>query len=548
MGQIKQWMKQLNLRKKLLILFVILILFPLSLQGIVTYQKFSHTMDKKTEQYTVDIVLQINTNLDRMLKDLQRLSLMPLYDEKVLSILKKYDGEMGSAVWASSEDYQKMKLYTSGHANNRVEIRGVHLISNSGIFFSNVDAMALASVWDSKEDRWFEEVRQSDGEWVLIPQHQPSYYIGKITEPYISVARVIREPNTLDRIGFIIIDVKLSVFRAILSNLNFESNANLMIVDSKKRLLFENNLGDNFPAYSDLFRRDFQPRRNTTHKIDVGGNTYMLVENRSSYSGLSVIGLIPTDTIQKESRELRKFTLWFAVLCVIVVTFLSIMVSYKLTRPLVELKHNMIRVEQGDFSQRVHLINNDELGQLGRGFNKMMEEIDRLFKEVFLLGIREKEAELAALQSQIQPHFIYNTLESISMLAIQKNANEVSDMVSALGSLLRYTIDKADRLVPLKEELYFIKSYVHIQQMRYAGRLRVEYEIDEHVEHILIPKLTIQPLVENAIYHGIEPGAERGTIWIFATRFENELLITVRDNGEGLTEEELEELNRKIRT
>ncbi len=547
------------MRTRLLIIFIILTLFPLSLNGIVTYKHFSSTMDRKTEQYTVDIVRQINANLDWLFKDMQRLSLMPLYDQQVLSILKKYDGDTDSTVWASSDDYQKMKLYTSAQSYNRKEIKGIHLVSNSGVFFSNNDSMAVTSVWDSSQDEWFDEVEQSDGNWILIPQHQPSYYNEKSKATVVSVARVLREPNSLERLGVIIIDIHLSAFQTLLNNLDFESNANLIMIDRKQRLIFEQKNGEGFPSYQDLLAQDFgivanqaQGNHNLnisngSRKISLNGESYMLVMHDSAFTGLSVISLVPTIEIQKESLELGKFTLWFAVICVIVVALLSVWLAYNLARPLIDLKQKMVRVEQGKFDQRITELYNDELGQLGRGFNKMMDEIDRLFKEVYLLGIREKEAELAALQSQIHPHFIYNTLESISMLAIRKNASEVSDMVSALGRLLRYTIDRADRLVPLYEELHFVQSYVQIQQMRFGERLQVEYDIADDVESFMVPKLLIQPLVENAIHHGIDPRPEGGKIWISTVRFEQELLITVRDDGVGMNEDEMASLNRAIR-
>lgn len=200
----------------------------------------------------------------------------------------------------------------------------------------------------------------------------------------------------------------------------------------------------------------------------------------------------------------------------------------------------------GDFSQRVAHFSNDEFGQISRGFNRMMEEIHRLFNEVFLLGIQEREAELSALQSQINPHFIYNTLESINMMAVRQKHAEVSDMVTALGKLLRYTIDKVDRRVPLQEELAFVQSYVRIQQVRYDGKLEVIYDIDEAVTDCLIPKLVLQPLVENAVYHGIEGQADGGVIWVSALKFDDELLIIVRDNGKGMAQAEIDELNESI--
>ncbi|MFC4306365.1 cache domain-containing sensor histidine kinase [Cohnella boryungensis] len=536
-----------NLRSKLLLLFVILILFPLSLQGIVTYRHFSSTVDEKTEHFTIDIVRQINTNLDRLLKDLERVSLMPLYDQTVLDILAKYEGLMGSATWAKSDDYMKMKLFSSAQVYNRPEIRGIHFISNSGILFSSVDSMAIDSVWDSRQDEWFDELNASDGEWVLIPPHTPSYYTVNVAEPFIAVGRVIREPKTLQRIGYVVIDIKPDAFRSILSNLNFEKDANLIIVDNRKRLLFERNSAGGPSVYEELLKHERLWQFGSNERITLEGEKYMYVQNNSGYSGLAVISLTPIDVIQKESRQIWTFTLWFAVLCVVIVTILAVILSYRITRPLIALKQKMVSVEQGEFSMRVTSFSNDEFGQLGRGFNKMMEEIHRLFNEVFVLGMREKEAELSALQSQINPHFIYNTLESINMMAIQQKHEEVSDMVSALGKLLRYSIDKVDRLIPLNEEIAFVDSYVRIQQLRYGDRLRVEYEVDEGVGELLVPKLILQPLVENALYHGIGDREQGGTIWLSALTFANELIITVRDNGKGLEEGEIEALNRAIK-
>ncbi|RXZ80280.1 sensor histidine kinase [Paenibacillaceae bacterium] len=534
------------MRKKLLLLFIVLILLPLSLQGIVTYRHFSTTMDQKTERFTIDIVRQINTNLDRLLKDLERLSLMPLYDQMVLTILGKYNGPMGSGAWALSDDYLKMKLYTSGHTYNRPEIRGIHLISNSGILFTSEDPMTIESVWDSRQDDWFKELEQSDGDWKLIPPHEPSYFSGRIIESYISVARVLREPHTLSRLGYIIIDVKMDAFRQMMSNLNVEQEASLMIVDQQQRLLFERTPEEGGATYEELLSHSELMKYENNEKVMLGNASYLYVQHHSGYSGLSVISLTPISVIQKESREIMTFTLWLAVLCVAVVTLLAVFLSYRITRPLIVLKQNMVRAEQGDFNKRITPISNDEFGQLGRGFNKMMDEINRLFNEVFILGIREKEAELSALQSQINPHFIYNTLESINMMAVQQKHADVSDMVTALGKLLRYTIDKIDRLIPLEDEIAFLASYVRIQQVRYGGRLRVEYDIDEDVAACLIPKLILQPLVENALYHGIDGKAEGGEIWISALRFEDELFLTVRDNGKGMSEDEIAALHHSM--
>lgn len=538
--------KESKMRTRLLLLFTMLTLLPLSVQGMVTYRHFSSTLNDKTEQFTVDIVGQVNANLDRLLKDLERLSLMPLYDEQVLSILAKYDGPMGSGSWALSDDYQKMKLYTSAQAYDRPEIRGIHLLSNSGTLFSNVEPLAVGTSWDGRNDEWFSALELSEGEWVILPPHRPSYYAGTDPATYISVARVIKEPRTLRRLGYMLIDVKQDAFGSLFARLKVEQSANLIIVDDKQRLLYERTPDNGQSAYGELTDTGRISRLRDGERERLGGTEYLFVSHHSSYSGVSVIGLTPVGAIQKESRALLMFTLWLALFCLVTVLLLAYAVSYRITLPLVELKNNMARVERGDFNKRISPLGGDEFGQLGRGFNQMMDEINRLFHEVLVLGLREKEAELSALQSQINPHFIYNTLESINMMAVQRRHEEVSDMVSALGKLLRYTIDKAGRLVSLEEEVSFVGSYVRIQQVRYGGKLKVLYHIEDEVRGLCIPKLTIQPLVENAIYHGLAGREDGGTIWISALRFEDELLLTVRDDGNGLSEEALERLNKEI--
>lgn len=264
---------------------------------------------------------------------------------------------------------------------------------------------------------------------------------------------MLRDPGTLQRLGYILIDIRLEAFGQMLSNLNVEQEASLMIVDSKQRLLFERTSTGGISAYDQLLMHGQLQNYAGNQKVVLDGQSYLYVQHHSSYSGLSVISLTPIAVIQKESGEMLTFTIGFAVLCMAAISILAVLLSYRITRPLIRLKHHMIRVEQGDFSQRVAHFSNDEFGQMGRGFNRMMEEIHRLFNEVFLLGIQEREAELSALQSQMNPHFIYNTLESINMMAIRQKHAEVSDMVTALGKLLRYTIDKVDRMVPLGKNL-----------------------------------------------------------------------------------------------
>jgi len=542
----RELMRRLSLRTKTSLIFFMLIALPLSLQGSITYYDFSDSVERRAADYAVQITGQINLNLDRTLMEMQRLSLMPLYDQGVLDILRQYSRPESRAVRPTKREMEKMSLYISGSAFNQPEVRGIQIIANNGYIFSNVDPNVIRFYVDYEKESWYPRVRDMDGGWTAIPIHRPSYYMDGNGEQFISVARLLREPQTNETLGLIKIDLKMDVFERILANLKFEGQGSLFVINGQNEPFFQMNMADGTAgdawreATSDL------PAGNDVRRVEVDGRRYLRVIDTSDYSGLKVVRFIPLDALLKESKDLRDFTVLIAIICLALAYVLALYFSHQLSRPLIRLKKTMLRVEQGHFSETVPVESQDEIGQLSRGFNRMMEEINRLVNEVYVLSLREKEAELAALQSQINPHFIYNTLESINMMAIAKNNDEVSDMVTALGKLLRYTIDRYDRLVRLAEELESVESYVKIQQTRFGDRLRAIFEVEEGLSDVRVPKLLFQPLVENAIQHGIGDREQGGTIWISAVRFEHQLILTVRDDGRGLDEEELANLRRSL--
>lgn len=541
-----QFFSLLSLRTKMVLIFMLLIFIPLSAQGLVTFFDFSASVQQRTADYTVQIVGQINQNLDRTLAEMRRVSLMPLYDPQVRSILKKYSRSEDDHTRPTFEDVEKMFLHISGLAYNRPEVRGIQIIANNGIIFSNVDSTSIYSRMDMSNSSWYFQTKQSDGAWTLIPQHVPTYYIDSQQQSYFSVARVLREPGTGAHIGLIKIDMKLSVFQQILKNVRFEEKGSLYVVNERNELVFEQKYGE-APA-TDPFAAVKTKLLNSdsSSNMDINGESYLTIVDFSDYSGLKIISFIPVKSLLKETKHLRNFTMFIGLVCLIVACLLAVLFSYRLSIPLVRLKKKMYLVERGYFDQSVPVESQDEIGQLSRGFNRMTDEINRLVNEVYLLRLREREAELSALQSQINPHFIYNTLESVNMMALEQQVYNVSDMVTALGRMLRYTVGQYDRLVPLQMEVQSVKSYVQIQQLRYGERLRAIFDIEPGAESCSVPKLMLQPLVENAIYHGIGDLEEGGTVWISCVRFEDSLLLSVRDDGKGMSEEQFERLKSSI--
>ncbi|QRG66582.1 cache domain-containing sensor histidine kinase [Brevibacillus choshinensis] len=538
-----------TLRVKMLTLFICLIAIPLSLQGMITYSQFSTSSEERTSEYTAQIVHQINRNLERNLEEMKRLSLMPLYDNSVLSILRELRSNSPSPPYLSTEKRQKMTLYISSLSYSRPEVKGIQIISQNGMIFSNLDPTTMTTHVNLEGESWYGRVVKGNGASVIIPQHRAGYYADSAQEPYFSVARLLREPNTNAPLGIIKIDMKMEMIDQILANMPFTKEGSLIIVNQQNELFFEKRENGNLPGYRTLLRETDggMPFLQGEKTVRLQGQRYLLIDNQSAETGLLVISIIPVDSLLKDSNTLRDFTIFIAAIFLVVAGGLATYFAYSLSKPLVVLKEKMLQVEQGNFHERVPVVSEDEIGKLSEQFNHMVEEINRLVNEVYAISLREREAELAALQSQIHPHFIYNTLEAINMMAIRAGNFDVSDMVSSLGKLMRYTVERGDGFVTLAEELTSLASYVRIQQTRLEDRIQVEMEVDENLRDARIPKLLLQPLVENAIYHGIERLEHGGTIWLTVMRDDQDMRISVRDDGKGMSEQELARLRTVVR-
>jgi two-component system, sensor histidine kinase YesM len=536
---IKNYLLSLPYRVKLILAFSFLILLTATILGSITYYQFAKSSQNKTEEYQIQLADQINQHLNRYLKEMQIISLSPFYDQEVLDILQSHQTPSEGTSFPPAAERVPMWRYISSLIHMRNEIRGIHIMANDGTIFSNLDSnTVMLKVFETDND-WIKKIKQADGEWVLLPLHKPNYYLNKDITVF-SVARLIRDPSSHEHLGIIKIDLKQELINDIVSNSNTKSH--IFILDKNNQFIYPNK-EDKLIEASFLSEIENIKVNNYTN-IPIDGTEYMMVYHQSSYSGVKTIMLTPRSSVFSEVNHLRKVI----IIVVIVGILISFLLGFLLSKPLVESIHTLRRamgkVEKGNFEQRVTIHSNDEIGDLGKGFNLMINEIDRLVSEVYKTSLREKEAEIRALQSQMNPHFLYNTLESINMLAITKGNLDVSDMVSSLGKLLRYTIDNSSKIITLDEELSFIRSYLAIQKVRIGENLQYSEDIDPTLHSVLLPKLVLQPFVENAIVHGIVQ--QGGHILIKAYVKSGLLKISISDNGKGITELELTKLKRLI--
>lgn len=518
----------LSLRMKINILLLLVITIPFFLSGFITYKQYSRNVEAEAIAYTEQIIDQISINLDRYMKDMDRLTLAPYYDNNVLGILRAHIEATSAGNFVKSEEAAKMNLMISSLAIDRSELLSIAIFANDGTLFSNLQE-SISQHWEHSDNPWMNDVIAADGDLVIIPPHTVNYYFGSSKE-VVSIARVVREAVTNERLGMVKIDLTEAGFQKILGSASFSRNSDIYVSDHQDQLLY--------PLRGKIEGIAKGP------KITIEGETFITATKQSDYTGMKVTVLIPQDDMKAGARQLTRSTLFISLGAILLAYFLAGIVSGKLVKPIRHLQSKMKKVQKGNFHERAEVTTYDEIGQLTFGFNIMVTEIERLVKEVYESKLREQEAEFYALQSQMNPHFIYNTLESINSLALQSNQFEVSDVVVNLGRLLRYTVDRKDKHVFLKDEISFVQAYLEIQSTRLGIKLITEFEVEIGHDYLMVPKFILQPLVENVIEHALKD--DPVTVTIRTLLEEEDILIQIEDNGAGMSAERLEYIQKHM--
>lgn len=344
--------------------------------------------------------------------------------------------------------------------------------------------------------------------------------------------------------GIVVIEINPEIFRSLLlSNQSLPVSQYTFIVDKKGQILCTNRKVQ--PMWLEKIETTFQNgERNFI--LEWEEKNYYVFGQYNGLTGWKTYSVVAVEEIFPQAAQLRGTIAMIVLFAVLVALILVAVISYSITTPIRELSNAMKQVEKENFDIEVHSKRKDEIGHLILSFNYMVGKIRQLIYEVYQKKIEQKNAEIRALQAQINPHFLYNTLDSINWMLIERGEQDISDVVISLGDILRYAIGGQNHLVPLRDEVRYIESYLYIQKNRLEERLDYQWELEEEALGFLVPKLILQPIIENAVIHGIEPIKKGGKIIIKAWMEQDTLLVRVRDNGKGMDREELRALEEKI--
>ena len=540
MRWLQDWFQNKKIREKVLICFLTVIFMSLVTIGITYSFTFANAMTDLANDSTQVILEQTGFAVQTYINNIERVIQSVSEDDNIRTFCNP------SSANADSIDMSYVRISIYKTLNNiretYPEIESITIVSSDDRFVSN-ELFKLRNESLNKE-KWYLECEKKPFELQLIVKpisRNLSYKKNVSTDGLLCMTKAIVSTDG-EVIGAILVDSKLEGIGSLLNNVVLGKEGFVLIFDREENLIYE-------PVNSVAPRIElewFLDQSGVFEKRILGENSRFIYGTIEQY-GLKVVGVFSLTSTLKQVTNTERLLLIILLITFLTAIFISFFFALTLTKPLEKLCDLMETVRQGDMSVRFKVRYSDEVGNLAETFNGMLDKIEDLIRLVYKEQEKKRYAELNALQAQIKPHFLYNTLDTIHWMAKKYGADDIVYLVRCLTNLFRISLSKGSEIISIRDEVLHVENYLRIQKVRYDDVLSYEIFVDPKVEGLFIHKLILQPIVENALYHGIKAKQDGGMIRIAIRQEQDVLMIRVTDNGIGMEDEDVESLNKAIR-
>jgi len=550
------WSKLMDMpmERKLLFVFLVIIVLPLTFIGYVSYSNYTSSIEKTTISYSANLMTAMMERTDDYIDDMIRISSIPAYQAEIKQNLIRSNTYYAQRQPAdgggqTTEELNQVLLIQRGIQSSVKFInnmkRGanvVYIFDEYGNGYYLTESGAVRMDLEKSYNRWKELSANSGGKAILLGTEAYTSILNSSKYAF-TVVRKILDDATLQPIGLIAVDTDIGVIEDQMVEMDKLTQGISFIVDENGGIIYDSDKEHHAKSIIQSPELLHVSEGSGSFYATVDGVDQLVMYTTSPNTHWKLYVLIPERELKSDSIRIRNVT-WAATFVSLALALLiSTLLSYALTKPLRAMMRLMRTVQEGDFSVQFPVKRRDETGQLGHQFNRMIVRIDQLIKEIYEMETKKNEAEMFALQTQINPHFMYNTLETIRMVAELNDDEAASDMLFVFGKLLRYSIGEVRERTVIGAELEHVRNYVEMLNYRYPNRFDLRIDANASYEQIPTLKLLLQPIVENAIYHGLDDRKAVMRIDIRVDQSDQFLLIHVIDDGIGMTPETRERLN-----
>lgn len=542
MKLIKQYRKYIrdSFYAKTVLFFSAITTVSLMLLGIVVIAIVANTLTDKEMQYENQAILSMGHYVQNMEYQFNNL-LFNVTDRRYSDISNYLASEEGSEVYV---DPAKITAYLNSILNSNQDILDVILIKNSdsSVLYCSKEMRALNSEYNFPAQQWYEDIKSKKNQLSILPG-KPADYIKNSGERVLTYAcniyNVLYGRNTQD-IGTLILNYKVHNLSKAISDYE-DLKGNLLLTDRNGYVVFDSSgayTGQQLPFFSALV-----PGQS---KLKIGRIDYFALMNRGLLVNYVLISLSPVNSVLSQINSIRG--LFMIVIAVIILSSLAITILFgrTMSKRVRLITQAMRNTENGILDQPIPVAGNDEIDRIAVGYNKMSMRLKDYIGQVYIAGIKEKSAELAALQSQINPHFLFNTLETLRMEALVNGQERIAEMIRILSNLFRWNIRNKVSTVTVRQEIQYLTYYLELQKYRLQDRLEFSIDVDAAIWNNQIIKFSLQPILENAIHHGIDKKEDGGLVQITGSRVDDRIVFEIKDNGIGIDGTVLENLRAEL--
>lgn len=494
---------------------------------------FSFTRDaveSTSLDYTGQLISQVKTNIDSYIRHMTNIA-------SVVQVNGQVQQYFGTGRPADSgrraELARAIESFLSSISHTRNDISLILIARDDGDFLSNRSDLEINPAVALADAPFFLDAIAQPGEPSISSSHVQNVVAGEYRW-VISLSRTVDERGTGEPRSVLLVDLTFSVIKDLVNRISLGPRGYLFIVDESGSIVYHPRQELIYSGIETEYIDHALRASDDSFTVQSERGDRVYTVRTSDQTGWRIVGVNYLSELVGNRTTAQRYYMISSLILVVLAIVIAVMISHRVSRPILRLRESMKQVERGEFDRTVDVSANNEIGDLAHDYNIMIAKIRELMLRNEEEHDQKRRSELLALQNQITPHFLYNTLDSIVWMAEGRQYDNVVTTVAALAKLLRLSISRGDELISVHDEIEHIKSYLTIQKLRYRDRLDFSINVSESILRLRIPKVILQPLVENAIYHGIKNTEFGGQVTIRGRACERGILLSVVDDGVGM--------------
>lgn len=532
-----------SLKNRALSQTAVLIIVTMCIMVTVFYMVFHSRAFNERGKYEEENLVNMEAYLNSYLEEVDSIAKNVNYNyylqDYLETVIKEEDDYVDGGIGKNMRSYEMSSQAFSDTLLSRADISSIMIFGKKKMLLNRSMYTYQRVALDYSKLDWYAKAVAKPQDAIITGPNRHSFF--DTDDEMISLSREVQSYENGTFRGVILINLNMNKITEICNSFQEKQENFICIINDKGELVYEQQNGKERFAFDEKENRQklntaLERMKESCFRLNYRGEKYLVTRTDMKTTGWTLVSMVPYKSVMAETMAISGVMILAVVITLIVTLLLLNRILTGVVKPLKKLEKYMVQVNPDNMDQRMEILTDDEIGHLSMKFNQMMNRIRNLKEQVIEEQEDKRKYELQALQAQINPHFLYNTLDSIIWMAETNDSNIVA-MTEALAKLFRISLNKGNEEISLERELEHVKNYLIIQSMRYADKFTYEISVDPGVERCRTIKLILQPIVENCIYHGIKKKRGTGKITIRAYRREQNLIIEVSDDGCGMPKE-----------